>query len=132
MITSQLKMEKQEQVSLNFCISGKGNFKACLIFLVCMFRSTCTKYKIIYGGDFSKALSPVLSKVPSSLNYTVIRVPGPGYLSSLLYSEKWCCAHHLNLLPVSFLFAITYAAKASGCGHLLSRKVKSWLDENFL
>lgn len=127
MITSQLKMEKQEQVSLNFCISGKGNSKAFLIFIISMFRSTCTEYRI-YGGYFSKALGPMLSKVPSSLNYSVIRVPGPGYLSSLLYSEEWHCAHHLKLLPVSLFFAITCAAKASGCGHLLSRKVKSWQE----
>lgn len=42
MITSQLKMGKQEQVSLNFCILDKGNFKACLEFIVSIFRSTYT------------------------------------------------------------------------------------------
>lgn len=42
MITSQLKMGKQEQVSVNFYISDKDNFKACLEFIVSIFRSTCT------------------------------------------------------------------------------------------
>ena len=115
MITSQLKMEKQEQVSLNFCISGKGNSKACLIFIISMFRSTCTEYRIIYGGYFSKALGPMLSKVPSSLNYSVIRVPGPGYLSSLLYSEVTLCSPLETSPSVSFL-----------CHHLRCKSIWLW------
>lgn len=42
MIISQLKMAKQEQVGLNFCISDKHSFKACLEFLVSVLMFTCT------------------------------------------------------------------------------------------
>lgn len=42
MIASQLKMGKQEQVGVNFCISDKCNFKACLEFLVSILVFTCT------------------------------------------------------------------------------------------
>lgn len=54
MIISQLKMVKQEQVGLNFCIPDMCNFKACLKFLVSILVVTCTLLLmvILFQYDF--------------------------------------------------------------------------------
>lgn len=62
-------MGKQEQVGVNFCISDKCNFKACLEFLVSILVFTCTLLlmMILFQYNFLGENPTIYEKYPKYL-----------------------------------------------------------------